>query len=209
MPDRSTQDAGAPANDDSTRSELSVRTEMNRLLEHAASHRRLVLVVRTPKLLSRISLYQALDDHFGHWDPVRGPVRAFIDLSNHPALPAQTVIGSDVQAWDDLAEGLPEALSAVNVLVVLGVEQMLADTPHRLAAFLETRARHQVVVVLTPHADQVRALPIRETPMHLDCSLSRQSNLMLIAKSVAQMALAAARRSARLAALATPSRRRS
>ncbi|HYE71646.1 MAG TPA: hypothetical protein VD932_09010 [Aquabacterium sp.] len=207
MPDASTADEGPPPSNDRATCDVGVGAEMNRLLEHAADHHRLVLIVRTPKLLSRISLYQALDDHFGRWEP-RSPIRACIDLANHPALPAQTVIGSDVQAWDDLAEGLPAALAPVNVLVVLGVEQMLSDTPHRLTAFLEARARHQVVVVLTPHADQVRALPIREAPVHLDCSLARQSNLMLMAKSVAQMALAAARRSARHAAMADPTRRR-
>lgn len=180
---------------------------MARVLGNAARSKSLVLVVHTPGHLSRISLYQALDQHIVRWGRRRTDVGAFIDLSNHPALPAQTIIGSEVQTWNDLADGLPQALAGANILIVLGLEQMLADTPHRLAAFLEARARHQVVVVLTPLAQQVRQLHVRETLVHVDESLAHESDLVLIARSVAHTAISAARQTARRApARARPGR---
>lgn len=179
--------------------ELDARDGMARLLEDAVRHRRMVLVVHTPQLLSRISLYQALDEHIGRWGRRSTDVGAFIDLSNHPTLPAQTIIGSQVQTWDDLAEGLPQALASTSILVVLGLEQMLADTPHRLAAFLEARARHQVVVVLTPLAERVCGLQVRGAPVHLDSSLAQEPDVRAIARSVAYAAIAAAREAARRA----------
>jgi hypothetical protein len=206
MPDHPAPYA-APHGCDCSSRDLGVRAEVARVLSHAALHHRPVVIARTPKMLSRITLYQALDAHFGRWLAEPGGTGAFIDLSNHPAVPAQTVIGSDVQTWDDLAEGLPDALAPANMLVVAGLEQMLVDTPHRLAAFLQSRARRQVVVVLTPLADQVRALQIREAPVYLDCSLARQVTLLLIAKSTARMAIADAKRAARAAAQAHVRRR--
>jgi len=163
------------------------------MLDVARQTRRLVLVVDVPGRLSRLGLYNALEDQIGRWGRRRGDVTAFIDLSNHPALPAQTVIGSLVQTWDDLADGLPEALSVASILVVHGLEQMLADTPHRLAAFLEARARHQVVVVLTPQTSRVGQLTIRDTVVHLDQSLAEESELAVVAQSVSRTAIAAAR----------------
>lgn len=206
MPDRP-HPCAVPHGCDCLRCDLGVRAEMARLLNQAALHHRLVVIVRTPRMLSRITLYQALDAHFGRWHAAPGGSGAFIDLSNHPAVPAQTVIGSDVQTWDDLAEGLPEALAPANMVVVTGLEQMLVDTPHRLAAFLESRARHQVVVVLTPLADRIRALQIREAPVYLDCSLAQRVNLLMIAKSTARLAIADAKRAARAAAGAHGRRR--
>lgn len=206
MLDRPTPGAVPHGGDCSPRG-MDVRAEMARVLSHAALYHRLVVIVRTPRMLSRITLYRALDAHFGRWHAAADGSGAFIDLSNHPAMPAQTVIGSDVQTWDDLAEGLPEALAPANMVVVAGLEQMLLDSPHRLAAFLDSRARRQVVVVLTPLANQVRALQIREAPVYLDCSLARQVNLLLIAKSTARMAIADAKRAARAAAEAHVRRR--
>lgn len=172
---------------------LAAREWLSRLLADATERRRLILVVLTPALLSRMSLYRSLEEHISRWGRRKGDIGAFIDLSNHPTLPAQTVIGDEVRTWEDLAEGLPQALAAANILVVLGLEQMLADTPHRLAAFLEARARHQVVVVLTTLADRVCALSLRDTPIHLDDGLAEQSDCLAVAASVAATAIAAAR----------------
>lgn len=170
---------------------------MARMLEEVAATRRLVLAVEVPSTLVRISLYSALDDQIGRWGRRACDLSAFIDLSNHPALAAQTVIGSKVQTWDDLADGLPEAMVAANILIVLGAEQMLSDTPNRFAAFLEARARHQVVIVITPHAARVCQLAIRDTPVHLDRSLSTEFDLQIVTKSVSRTAIAAARRATR------------
>jgi hypothetical protein len=188
--------------------DIGMRLQMQRLLQGAAHRRCIVLVVHTPAMLSRISLYQALDDHIGRWGRRRGDVGAFIDLSNHPALPAQTIVGSEVRTWSDLADGLPASLDRAGILIVLGLEQMLAATPHRLAAFLRARARRQVVVVLTPLAERVRSLALRGVPVHLDASLVRQSDVALIAKAVAGTAIAAAKQSSHRS-LTAASRRRS
>ncbi|MBW8833436.1 MAG: hypothetical protein JF606_29500, partial [Burkholderiales bacterium] len=170
----------------------------------AAVPARLVVVVDVPGRFSRLSLYRALDEGIGRGGLHQGDLSAFIDLSNHPALAAQTVIGLAVQTWDDLADGLPEALALASILVVHGLEQMLADTPHRLAAFLEARARHQVVIVLTSQASRVCQLMIRDTAVHLDQSLAIESDLAVIAQSVACTAIAAARQAARRDNLAAP-----
>ena len=170
---------------------------MARLLLDVAATRRLVMAVEVPATLVRISLYCALDDQLGRWGRRAGDLTAFIDLSNHPTLAAQTVIASQVQTWDDLADGLPEAMRAANILIVFGAEQMLADTPSRFAAFLEARARHQVVIVITPHAARVCELTIRDTPVHLDQSLTTEADLSVVARSVSRMAIAVARRATR------------
>lgn len=170
-----------------------IEHRMARILEDATLHRRMILVVDTPLLLSRMSLYQALGEQIGRWGRRAGDLTAFIDMSNHPALPAQTVICGVVQNWDDLADGLPEALCSANILVVIGLERMLQETPHRLAAFLEARARHQVVVVLTPLPQRVCALQVRDTPLHLDQSIANESDLEVGARAVTRAAIAAAR----------------
>lgn len=196
MPERREHDGAPPTNALSGEVDLQ---SMARVLGNAARWQSLVLVVHTPEHLSRISLYQALDEHIVRWGRRRNDIGAFIDLSNHPALPAQTIIGSEVQTWHDLAEGLPQALAGAKILVVLGLEQMLADTPHRLAAFLEARARHQVVVVLTPLAHRVRQLHVHETLVHVDEGLAHESDIAVVARSVAHTAISAARQAARRA----------
>ncbi|MBW8833440.1 MAG: hypothetical protein JF606_29520, partial [Burkholderiales bacterium] len=109
----------------------------------AAVPARLVVVVDVPGRFSRLSLYRALDEGIGRGGLHQGDLSAFIDLSNHPALAAQTVIGLAVQTWDDLADGLPEALAPASILVVHGLEQMLracpTDWPHFLKPGLATK----------------------------------------------------------------------
>lgn len=183
--------------------------QMGRILDDAARSRRLILVVDVPALLSRLSLYQALDDQIGRWGRRQDDISAFIDLSNHPVLPAQTVIGSMVQTWVDMADGLPEALSAASILIVHGLEQMLQDTPHRLTAFLEARARHQVVVVVTPQASLVCQLAIRNTRVHLEGGLTSESDQAMLARSIAHAAISAARQATRRTELRGDASRRS
>jgi hypothetical protein len=168
-----------------------------RLLDRVRETRRLVLAVEVPNTLLRISLYSALNDEIGRWGLRVCDHTAFIDLANHPTLPAQTFIASQVETWEDLADGLPEAMRLANILIVLGAEQMLAETPSRLAAFLEARARDQVVVVITPHASRVAKLAIRDAPVYLDRSLTNQADLVEVAKSVSRLAIAAAREATR------------
>jgi hypothetical protein len=170
---------------------------LTRLLEQVRETRRLVLAVEVPTTLLRISLYSALNEEIGRWGMRACDHTAFIDLANHPTLPAQTFIASQVDSWDDLADGLPEAMRLANILIVLGAEQVLADTPSRLTAFLEARARDQVVVVITPHASRVAQLAIRDAPVHLDRSLTNQADLIEVAKSVSRLAIAAARQATR------------
>jgi hypothetical protein len=168
-----------------------------RLLDDVERMRALLLVVEVPAVWSRLKLCAALDDLIGRWGRRSEDLCAFIDLSNHPALPAQTVIGSEVANWDDLAEGLPQAMGAANILFVAGIEQLLADTPSRFAAFLQARARHQVVVVVTPQAERVCHLPVRGTPVYLDRSATAEVEPVVAARAMSRLAIAAARRATR------------
>lgn len=145
----------------------------------------MIVVVDVPADLSRLVLYRALDEQAGRWGRTAEDRSAIIDLSNHSAMPAQTVIGGQFQSWEDLAYGLAQELTETTVLVVIGLEQMLHDTPHRLAAFLEARARNHVVVVLTCQAAQCCQLPIRHTAVRLDQRLLRNRDLDHLASSEA------------------------
>jgi hypothetical protein len=130
-----------------------------------------VLIVSLPAQTSRIALYEALAPHITRWGRRVGDESALIDLSNHPAQPAQTVDADGaVRDFDDLANGVADSLVTPKILVVTGLEQMLQDTPHRLAAFIEARARRSIVVVLSPQAAGVAALTVKATPMYVDRS---------------------------------------
>lgn len=145
----------------------------------------MIVVVDVPADLSRLVLYRALDEQVGRWGRSAEDRSAIIDLSNHSAMPAQTLIGGLAQSWEDLAYGLAQELTGTTVLVVIGLEQMLHDTPHRLASFLEARARSQVVVVLTCQAAQCCQLPIRRTTVRLDQRLLKNRALDHLASSEA------------------------
>lgn len=153
-----------------------------------------IVVVDTPVHLSRVSLYHALGERIGRWGRRHDDLCAFIDLSNHPLLPAQTIVGAAVQSWDDLADGVPQALASSNLLLVIGVERMLIETPHRLAAFLQARARCQTVVVLTALVTRVRALQFRDAQLQLIDSIANESDADAATSAITRVAIAAARK---------------
>lgn len=141
-----------------------------------------VIVIDLPQAFSRMCTYRALEQHLGCWDgrpdtgtggqrPACRPLVAFLDLSLHPGFPAQTIIGSSMADWPDLAEGLPAALAPTEILVIVGAEHMLRQTPHRLAALLQAHGRERVVMVLTQDADAFCALGLRDTSVRIDRSL--------------------------------------
>lgn len=157
--------------------------------------RRVIVVIDTPMHLSRVSLYHALGERIGRWGRRHDDLCAFIDLSNHPLLPAQTIVGSAVQSWDDLADGVPEALASSNLLLVIGLERMLLDSPARLAAFLRARARCQTVVVLTALVARMRELYFfGDTELQIVDSIAGESDAEAATAAITRAAAAAARK---------------
>jgi hypothetical protein len=162
------------------------------MLADAKEHRALVMVVEMPSHLPRLDLYRVLGELISRWGRRQNDVGAFLDLSNHPAMAAQSIVGDQVSTWSDLADGLPDELARAGILVVTGLEQMLQDTPNRLAAFLDARASHQLVIVLTPLAQAVARLPIRNAPVHLDRRLAEVNDHEEVAREVYRTGIAAA-----------------
>ena len=152
-------------------------------------------MIDTPAHLSRVSLYHALGERIGRWGRRHDDLCALIDLSNHPLMPAQTIIGSAVQSWDDLAEGVPQALAEANLLLVIGLERMLVDSPYRLGAFLRARARRQAVVVLTPLVARLRELPLGEANVEVVEKIASESDADVATSCITRVSIAAARRS--------------
>lgn len=166
--------------------------------EYAARDQRLLLIVSLPAQVSRFALFEALRPHVGRWGRRAGDESALIDLSNHPSVPAQTIYSDgSVRDWPDLAEGLATSIARANILIVFGLEQMLQDTPHRLAAFLEARARHQILVVLSSQAHRVAALNVKGTPVYVDRSTAHSPDLRDAATRVALLAIDSARKAFR------------
>lgn len=163
-----------------------------RIVADAGTHRSVVIVVAMPDSLPRLELYRELGGLIARWGRRANDVGAFLDLSNHPAMAAQSIVGDHVRTWPDLADGLPDELAHAGILVVAGLEQMLQDTPNRLAAFLDARAAHQLVIVLSPQAEKVARLPIRNAPVHLDLRLAQEDDIEAMAKGVFATGVSAA-----------------
>jgi hypothetical protein len=163
------------------------------LLHSAAADRRVILLLAVPDDVARVSVAAALAPHVRKWGRRVDDNSVLLDLTNHPTTAAQTVIDGNVQVWPDMALGLPEALNAAGILLVLGLEQMLKETPHRLAAFLEARSRSQVVVVITFLPDEVSAVAAKAGPVFVDYSIQRNADLQGVASMVAAAAIEAAR----------------
>jgi hypothetical protein len=174
-----------------------VHGEYAQMLPSAERDRRAIVVLALPEDVARVSVAAALGPYIGKWGRRTGDISVLLDLSNHPTTAAQTIIVDRVQMWPDMADGLPEALNRAGILLVLGLEQMLQETPHRLAAFLEARARNQVVVIVTALSDELSAVAAKTGPVFVDYSIKRGADLDEVAAKVSAAAVEAAKQATR------------